>query len=152
MALVLAALCLLGVLAFRFPQYLTTPQLRQFGGNAKGINPEDPQAEQKLQAALEREELEASNVFEKCTRGSPDKRKKPDQKLAERELALRRPRGAQVGSGALHESGLSLRDSTVFSPPHRKHQTKKLTRGSAAASPKKHRVDSPPKMTLFTVE
>ena len=28
-ALVLAALCLLGVLAFHFPQYLTTPQLRQ---------------------------------------------------------------------------------------------------------------------------
>jgi hypothetical protein len=38
---------------------------------SKGINPDDPQAEEKLRAVLEREEYEDNNVFEKCTPRSP---------------------------------------------------------------------------------
>ncbi len=38
---------------------------------SKGINPDDPLAEEKLQSILEREEYEENNVFEKCTLSSP---------------------------------------------------------------------------------
>lgn len=52
---------------------------------SKGINPEDPQAEEKLRALLEREEYEENNVFEKCTRRSQQTRRRRSTRSRARE-------------------------------------------------------------------
>ncbi len=79
------------------------------------------------------------------------KSKASEFSLAYTSVTQRKPKGLKVGSGVQNESGVSIRDSKVFSPPPKKHASK-ASAGSSAASPKKPRVVSPPKMTLFTIE